>query len=494
MPLFSFCCWLALVWGAGWLFFPFSRRIFGDVLPDGGLAVGRVLFLAIWTLLAFWAGNFGVSTQISAGFWLVLAALGWFFAFKTRTELRADIRTRKRAIWASEAVFLLIFLGFFGLRGFWSDTNGTNGEKSMDSALIGSLARAERLPPPNPYAAGARLQSYYLFGHLETALLTRAVASTPRWTYNLMCATLPALCFSVMFSLGAALSGRLLGGAFVAATVLGLGTLQPLYQWLYPAQFGLNPPFRLDFFAVSRVIPFSINEFPWFTFNQADLHAHYFDFPFALATICLAYAVFRGQKMAIGAAVLVLAAQILTNTWDFPAYAIVVGLALLARPQAANESEAQPTPLQARFGLAVVVVLGALFLAAPYLLGIKTAASPPQKLPQPASPLREWLLLWGVCAAAWWSFLSYSLWKSWAPRAIFLGLGVAVLGLAWKSPWSAPPFPYAASPWVLPLMGIFLLFSLWGAAKLRDESRFLCFLAVAGLVALAWSETTWAGF
>ncbi|PQV64425.1 putative membrane protein [Abditibacterium utsteinense] len=500
MPLVTFALWFALVWGAGWFFFPVARRLFAGVLPDAGLAAGRILFLVIWTLVAFWAGYAGLALRFSALFWMVLALFGLLIWKRDALSMKAEIRIRKRAIWASEAIFLTVFLSFFAVRGFWSDVNGNNGEKSMDSALIGSLVRAEKLPPSNPYAAGARLNSYYYFGHLQSALLTDAIDSHPRWTYNLMCATLPALCFSTLFSLGAALTKRIKGGIFCCVSVLGLGTLQPIYQWLRPQEFGADTIFRLQFFAVSRVIPYSINEFPFFTFNQADLHAHYFALPLALATISLSYSIFCGNKVAIWPATALLAAQILTNTWDFPAYALIVGLAIWGGAHAKNQQVEKTSELEKQkpnsisrlfcspWARLIFVFGGALLLAAPYLLHLKTAASPPKWLTFPVSPLREWLLLWGVFAAAWLAFLSYSISDSRRYHAFFLGLGAIFGFYALAIPWQKP------DPFVLPLIAILLGLSLWGARQLRNEARFLCLLAVAGLCALMWSETTWAGF
>ncbi|MBW3635358.1 MAG: hypothetical protein KY445_02685 [Armatimonadetes bacterium] len=493
----TFALWATLIWVAGWWFFPISRRIFGNILPDGGLAVGRVLFLAAWTLGAFWVGYAGVPTRISAFGWLPLALLGIGLALRDGAALHDEIRARKRAIIASETLFLLVFLGFFVLRGFWSDLDGTNGEKSMDGALIASLIRAQELPPPNPFAAGAKLKSYYYFGHLETALLTQAVGGSMRWTYNLMCATIPALCFSTLFSLGTALTGRLRGGTFVAGAVLTLGTLQPIMQWLsmggyHPQKFGANTPLGLDHFATSRVIPFSINEYPWFTFHQADLHGHYLAFPLALAAMCLAYALFRGSKLALVPAILVLGALILTNTWDFPVYGLLIGIASLF----AGNSRADYASLALRgkqirwlvlLGRALFIFIAALLVASPYLLNLKTAATPPQPLAQPASPLREWLLLWGPMALAWGAFLGYSLWESRFQRAILLVLGAWLLFIALGNDWAEP------SGVVLILIISFLIW-VWHARKTRGDERFLHLLAFCGLIALLWAETTWAGF
>ena len=522
-----FLIWLALVVGAGVTAFPLARRAFGADLPDAGWAVGRILFLAIWTMLAFWLGQFGISVAQCAWLYGPLALLGIFVGWLDRATLRQIWRERRRAILATEAIFLAVFLGFFLLRGFWSDTNGNNGEKSMDSALIGSLSRAQHLPPENPYAAGARLNSYYSFGHLQTALLTRASGTTVRWSYNLMCATLPALCFAGLFSLGGALTGSNRGGLWVAGAVLAGGTLQPLYQWTHLDPNAGGRFLGLDPFAISRVIPYTINEFPWFTFNQADLHGHYFDFPFQIAAMTLSWSLYRSKKLslALGAA-LVLGAQILTNTWDYPAFALLAMLSIVAITSEGavageNRRVAQirlARKIPPRIALAITVATAALLFAAPFLLRLQSAANPPQLLvpldsspaewlfrwrefgsPSPAewlikwgevvSPLREWLLLWGPIALGWWIFTAYATFKNnaiWRATLLILGIGVGV-GTVFNA-WQTP------SILVLPLILISAGFAVAGAFANRGTERFLCLLAGCGLLALAWSETTWAGF
>ena len=534
MSAFTYLIWLLLVVGAGWAAWPLAARALGAALPDCGLAVGRLLFLSAWTMLAFWLGQFGVSVAMSAWLYLPLALIGIAFGWHGRAQLRDHWRQHRKTIVATEVLFVLVFTGFFGLRGFWSDTSGFNGEKSMDSALIGSLARAEKLPPLNPYSAGARLQSYYYFGHLETALLTRASGTSVRWSYNLMCATLPALCFGALFSLGVALTKSHRGGAWVAGAVLAGGTLQPLYQWSHLDIYSTGRPFALNPFDISRVIPFTINEFPWFTFNQADLHGHYFDFPNEIALMTLSWCLYRAKN--IGSALLaalVLGAMLITNTWDFPAFGLLIGLAIIAsnnetigiKPTSASDVKEKIPPSKARaknkgkgqksvpesganapiqwktvalpfllklakhimFSLGIMLL--ALLLASPFLRNIQSAASPPQRLQQPASPLREWLLLWGPIAGCWWFFSGYQTFREsviWRATLALIVVGIAVGAV--YSAWGTP------SVLVLPIIAASAGLAIVGAVFNRGKARFLCLLALCGIFALAWGETTWAGF
>ena len=555
MSPLTFIIWLALIAGAGWTAFPLARRIFKADLPDAGWAVGRILFLASWTMLAFWLGQFGVSVAQCAWLYAPLAMLGIYVGWRDRDALKEVWRRQRRAIIATEAIFVAVFLGFFLLRGFWSDTSGDNGEKGMDSALIAATVRAQKLPPPNPYAAGARVGSYYYFGPLQTALLTRAAGTQMRWSYNLMCATLPALCFAALFSLGAALTGTLRGGAWVTVAVLCGGALQPIYQWSHPDAYSAGRLFGLDPFAVSRVLPYTINEFPWFTLHQGDLHGHLFDFPFQIALMTLGWSLLRAKRPINAAlAALLCGATILTNTWDFPAFTLLVGLAILiivpassnvahgdlsygnatksgavndnndnatngnlmsqngiddsetggdaasqnATDEGAGNSDATSSAtdsnasdsvsstartrgvpaaiplLVGRIALAAGVIGLALLVASPFLLHLQSAANPPQFLRQPASPLREWLMMWAPIALCWWAFAALVIFERaavWRVTLFLMGAGIGVAALF--HPWQAP------SVLVLPIIAASVGFAIAGLFAPRKSVRYVCVLALS---------------
>lgn len=528
-PLFLIC-WILLIWGLGWLAFPLSVRIWGREscsLPDGGLAAGRMLFLTLWTLITFWAGNIGLPVRW-AWLWLLLLATVSFVLFRrSEIDLNEFTESRRRAILSSEAVFLGVFLLFLAWRGYWPDI--ANGEKPMDMALIGSCARADYLPPANPYAANVRLAGYYYFGHLETAVLTDTIGSSPRWTYNLMCATLPALCFSILFSLASGVTGRLRNGLAAAVSVLALGTLQPLLQWMQ-AYLETAKELRvgsqmapstgkvlsatmphlwpLNYVDTSRVIPNAINEYPWFTFNFADLHAHYFAMPLALLVLCLAYALYSYRSNVPRYLVVLTAASlgalIVTNTWDYPAYTLLVLLSvlvavfarsnLLKREDLQTEEDFDPGSSRKHLFMknAAVVVLGSLLLALPYLLNLRSAAHPPAWLEQPASPPVPWLLMWFIPTLAWLLVLlrgSTLRQNTISKTLIMLFLSLAVIT-------GVCGFVFLYKNYFVLLFIITLLFcTIVVTIDTADPvQRWLCCVATCGLLSLLWSETTWAGF
>lgn len=593
MPVATFLFWLLLVWGAGWLVLPLARRIWSGFgtsdaasesqtfldFPDGGLAAGRVALLVAWTLLMFWAGHLGLPVRFGLVLLLPIALLCARLWWRERGDLRALIAAKRRGIVASEMAFWIVFGLFFVARGFWPETG--NGEKPMDIALIGACARADYLPPPNPYLAGFRLGGYYYFGHLQTALLTDAIGAQTRWTYNLMCATLPALCFSILVPLAGALTSSVKRGVAVAVGVLSLGTMEPLRQWFWPNDDlprawpfdSKEVPRALDYFSTSRVIPnpisessgynYTINEYPWFTFSYADLHAHYFAMPIALLVLSLGVALYRRVTWSmsvrfwlLGACGLAIGAQIVTNTWDAPAYFLVIALCLwpskyferaeevvvetapttvlTAAQKRKARRAAQSTltsstlhaPATSRFGtfaLSMVAIGVVIVVAAfPYLRRLHTNAIPPTPLDQPATPLLSWLLFWGFFVGAWTvSLILQALRERRAynadrPNALALWLVVPVFAWlmlrvlpaekSWIWLWPRPTpgslpegteitFAFGRDWSVLIIEMTLAIWTLVQALTSRDRVHsLLCRIACGGFFALLWSELTWAGF
>lgn len=374
--------WLILLWLIGWTFFPLSRRIWQGLLPDAGLAVGRVLGLCLWTVTAFWLGHLGVPPRFCALLIFPALLVGGFFLWRERDIVCKTFRERRPGILAGEALFLGVFLCFFLLRCFGPET--VDGEKQMDMAMIAACARADYLPPPNPYTSGERLTGYYYAGHLQTALLTRAIFSTPQWTYNLMCATVPALAFSALFSLCGALCRSLKWGLIAVCGVLTLGTLAPL-RLIWPAVFGQSPG-APEYFSTSRVIPFTINEYPFFTFAFGDLHAHLFAMPLAVLVLCLAWTLWQGgRSLPLVLCSVALATLAMTNTWDLPFYLLLACLAVWCGRKMVRDKTVAVT----------VLVFLTLLGASLFFLNLTTTSSGVHFL-WPSSPLVAWLMVWGV--------------------------------------------------------------------------------------------------
>jgi uncharacterized membrane protein len=156
-----------------------------------------------------------------------------------------------------------------------------------------------------------------------------------------------------------------------------------------------------------------------------------------------------------------------------------------------------------------------LLAAQPFLSRLHTNAFPPAPLDQPASPLRSWLLMWGIFVTAWSLTLMLpglrrAREQSTFPRGLlWLALPLAtwlLLLLApsreWVWHWPRPlpngldiAFRSGADYSVLAILLTLQVATFVQLLRAREARHIvLCSLAFCGLLVLLWSEVTWAGF
>jgi YYY domain-containing protein len=334
-------------------------------LPGAGLGLGKVLGL----LLATWLVWLGGSTTLvpygagSAALWVALVCalglLAWVRAWRGRRAVArgeprgwlAKRRWRRLAarvpepdplrtplFWGAEAVFLVAFAAMALLVAYSPDVWNT--EKPMDMAFLNAANRAGTFPPEDPWLAGADLNYYYL-GQLAMALLVKLTAVAPDEGYNVAVAALFALAASAVFTVGGTLWAAARGPrravhAGVAAVVLVLvaGNLEGARLLIADG----GPLREYDWFAASRVVDDTINEFPWFSFLLGDLHAHVLALPFTLLALAFALQVVldgprfapRGRAVLEGAAAaLAVGFLYAVNSWSYPVMAGLLALAVV---------------------------------------------------------------------------------------------------------------------------------------------------------------------
>src|SRR3989338_3033648 len=176
----------------------------------------------------------------------------------------------------------------------------------MDFGFMNSILRSSYFPPPDMWLAGESI-NYYYFGHLIGAVLTKLSGTIPAVAYNLILATLFGVNSIAIFSLVYAFVKNMVFSkklATIAATVgsflvnLG-GNLHTIYLFTkgYPNEepvpfwkilSGFNPT-KYWYPNATRFIPFTIHEFPIYSYVVADLHGHVFDIPFVLLTLAVLY-------------------------------------------------------------------------------------------------------------------------------------------------------------------------------------------------------------
>ncbi len=330
---------------------PFAALLFPR-LPGAGRVFGRPLGLLLAAYPAWLLASTGL---VDYGRPLAVASIGSLAALSAGLAYRAQRNSRipgtDRSIWlVGEAVFAVAFASWLALRAFAPAVWQT--EKPMDMAIVNAVNRSASFPPHDPWLAGAHVNYYYL-GHYLVAFLIRLTGVDPATGFNLAVALVAALAAGAVFGIAATLhsiarrsglakrGSAIVVGLTAAALATVVGNLAGASQLAgHATQIA-----TYDWFAPSRVIPHTANEFPSFSFLLADLHAHVIASPFFLLTIAYAMqlaihgpprARLRGglRSTAAPAAELVLAALALgslyaINGLDFPVAATIIVLALV---------------------------------------------------------------------------------------------------------------------------------------------------------------------
>ena len=400
----------ALVEVVGLAAVPLAALAFGR-LPGAGLGFAKPLGLllltwAVWMLGSVTPIRYGTITVIVL--LALMAAAGGLAAARQRRlagrlgETRDGWWARRRAEWigtralpaedparirlwlGSEVVFAVSFAAMALLVAYSPDVWNT--EKPMDMAFVSAANASDSFPPHDPWMSGEDLNYYYL-GHLAMALVVKVVGVAPDVGYNLSLALLAALSATAVFTfagtLWAAARPRLPGvrggpvfvGVVAVVLCIVLGNLAGVREWLDAA----DPPGDYAWFEPSRVIPGTINEFPWFSFLLGDLHAHVLALPFTFVALAFALqvalfgprgdAVLRGvaEALAAGLAVGVLYA---VNSWSYP---VVAGLLVLAVATWVRSAESEGRRSYAVTWL-VLVLVASVVLMLPFWLAFDPAA------------------------------------------------------------------------------------------------------------------------
>ncbi|MEO8601717.1 MAG: DUF2298 domain-containing protein [bacterium] len=263
---------------------------------------------------------------------MLLALVGWGVLAWRRGRAAATMagewRVTELLFWGTFLLFLLVRA--FNPEVFW-------GEKPMDFAFLNALTRTTTLPPPEPWFSGSTLH-YTYFGHYIVAALGKVCHIHPGLTFNLGIALFGALTAMGAFALGCAITGRRGVGLLAATFVVLIGNLAGLREILERRVMNFD-----YFWATSRVIKDTINEYPFWSFLFADLHAHVLVMPFSLSFLALAVWWVRRAEAPVGVRPLrlffllafMLGAIMVTNGWSAPTYVLflpfLLGCVQLAR-------------------------------------------------------------------------------------------------------------------------------------------------------------------
>src|SRR4051795_8545243 len=348
-------------------------------LPGGGLAFAKPLGLLLVTWTVWVLGSIGVAQ--STVLWIVVVALLAGAGALVLWRLRPAI-PRGGFLW-SEGLALGAFALMALLVAYSPDVWQT--EKPMDMAFINAAGDARHFPPEDPWMAGEDLNYYYL-GHLMASGVIRLSAVAPDVGYNLAIAMFFALSVVAAFGLAYAIGGRVVIGLWGVVLCLLAGTIGSGLDLLHHA----GPLREYDWFAASRVIPGTINEFPAFSFTLADLHGHVMALPFSLLALAFGLQVaMRGPAppparfpaaLELVCAAIAVGTLYAINAWSFPVIAGLVALCAVVRVRATPSVRERARTLA---WMAVMLLLAVLAVL-PFLLTYDAAADGLASVPKRA--------------------------------------------------------------------------------------------------------------
>ncbi|MBF0508443.1 MAG: hypothetical protein HQK57_05900, partial [Deltaproteobacteria bacterium] len=352
----------------------------------------------------------------------------WPWGIFKRRPGDLEVRPSPALVLVYEAVFLVAFALWALVRAY--DPGVGHTEQPMDLMFMNGIWNSPDYPPHDPWLNGYAI-SYYYLGYWLITTLGRLAGLVPEMAYNVGQACWFGLLCLGTFGIGYNLvalegterpgsprklsSARVIpiavsAGLLTTTCVVLMGNLSGVWDWLQQKNtvgYWWWPSSRVisDSDALGRHLEV-IDEFPIFSYILGDTHPHLLAMPFVLLITALALNIFlykgtpeaasltsaneenriwsypatnwRRLKSAIPAnqsgwwlIVLCVGALIPMNTWDFPAYwlllAVSFGLALKQFLPSGQETTGGGVLASTAF-FAALVILVALVLYLPYLI------------------------------------------------------------------------------------------------------------------------------
>ena len=198
--------WLQVFSLGGWLIG--SRWLRG--LPDRGYGVSKALGLLLGGFAYWWIVTAGLSSNNTGAVLMALAILFgagmvlWRLDGRRETDrprLPLLIWPARQVVLVTEALFVAGLFVWAIYRAYNPEFVEACGEKFMEIMMLNAILRSPTFPPNDAWLAGFSI-SYYYFGYIILAMLTRISGIAPTIAFNLGNATFFALTLAGAFSLG----------------------------------------------------------------------------------------------------------------------------------------------------------------------------------------------------------------------------------------------------------------------------------------------------
>lgn len=443
--------WWLVIFVFGLIFFPLANRFFSRFL-DRGYLFAKVIGIVISSYLIWLLSSLGLLpfAKITLIIYLLSALFVSLWFYKEDFK-KGKFKSLHPGLLIFEEVIFLIGLSFWSfVKAHEPSIHGL--EKFMDFGFVNSILKTSYFPPldmwltKSPDYSGGFFINYYYFGHYMTAFLTKLSGIDPAVTYNLMIATLFAFTFTLSMSLGInlvhffnwenmrgsyeLLKNKIGFGKWLKLAAIGLitgyivslgGNLHTMYAFTtgYPNETPV-PPWKLEFGYhperywypnATRFIPFTIHEFPAYSFVVSDLHGHVSDIPLVFLTLALLLSIIidknkifqskadpkdetpfsgisskfaadfenhtslpLGKLLFLG---ILLAAMYMTNAWDGLIYMVLSGMVFLYLNFSAKYTESPSffSSLYRTFSGSLFLLFFFLLASLPFSLNFKPFAS-----------------------------------------------------------------------------------------------------------------------
>jgi YYY domain-containing protein len=443
----------ALVEALGLACLPLTATVCHN-LPDRGWAFSKALGVALLTFCIWAPLMYERTLPFSQSFVatiVLMILLGNLLNLRwTQHVIVQVIKSHKVYVLASELVFLGMVFLLGWLRTF--NPNIQSYEMFMDEGFIATIMRSPHFPPNDMWLAGYSI-NYYYYAHLAVAILAKLLGQSPSIAFNtgismyfgLTAVNLFGATSNIVAWAGSLYAHKkrqiamlpeptvqvhspLLGsipyGLLTMTIGLILGNLAATQQWWQ--NHGEVTTRQFDWYAPSRVINNTINEFPAFSFLLSCFHAHVLTLAFTILAIGLAFNLFLEPEN-VGLSIfghgwqclftlvmtaLVLGGLFTMNGWDFPTYMALTLACIGLQHWLAYQKRFQLALLGNICLASLPLIWLAFFLFIPFYVNFN---SPSQGLglvaPQDRSPLGEEFLIYGLFMFIFISLLIISAWR-----------------------------------------------------------------------------------
>ncbi len=307
--------WWIYLFVLGLICLPLAKIVFGRFF-DKGYPFAKTIAILLISYFIFAGATLKIISFTRISVFLVVFTIflvNIYIAKKITRTKKPKSKHFYSIIFFEEILFCVSFFFLSYVRAQEPAIHGL--EKFMDFGFMNSILRAGHFPPLDMWYGPDALRpngypiNYYFFGHITGAVLIKLTATPAYIAYNLILSSIFAQAITLSFSIAGNLVHLFKGvqkqvthifhfiffgllGSFIVNLAGNLHTIylftkgypndKPIPFWHIFSSFN---PQNYWYPNATRFIPFTIHEFPSYSWVVADLHGHIFDIPFVLLTI-----------------------------------------------------------------------------------------------------------------------------------------------------------------------------------------------------------------